>query len=556
MSVFSEMAELLFPNISKTPADYFAMYPARDLPEGACVTRFAPSPTGFLHIGGLYTSLACERTAHLSGGKIFLRIEDTDKKREIADGVSGIIDGLNAFGIEFDEGVTLDGESGVYGPYTQSLRGEIYQSFAKALVAAGRAYPCFMTEDELAEIRAQQEKNKEMTGCYGKYARYRDITVEQARELIAAGREFAVRLYSKGTPDGRISFVDGIKGKIEMAENITDVIILKSDGMPTYHFAHVVDDTLMHVRPVIRADEWIASFPIHFELFSALKQIYPNDVELPEYAHPSPILKEDNGGKRKISKRKDPEASVSYFIEEGYPVSAVREYLMTLLNSDFEEWRAANPDKPLKEFPFSISKMSPSGALFDLRKLDDISKTIISRMTAEQVCDAVLTWAKAYDSALYDVIGADRDKLTAIFSIDRGGPKPRKDLSKWKDVRSWISFFYDDMFEGYCPLPEKVDAQSAEQILAEYKKTYDPRQDKDQWFASVKNICEPLGYSPDVKSYKKQPELFKGHVGDVSTVIRIGVTGRTQTPDLCAVCKILGKDKVFARIDRFIQTIK
>jgi len=545
------LAALLFPHIDKTPEDYLAAYPARDLPQGARVTRFAPSPTGFLHIGGLFSALASALTARQTGGVFILRIEDTDKKREIEDGVTGIIEGLRAFGVRPDEGVTgLLTEEGAYGPYTQSKRRDIYQSFVKRLVEEEKAYPCFLTPDELAAIREKQEAEKKLPGCYGVYARYRDIGLQEAEALIKEGKEYVIRLRSPGTEDGKVSFEDGIKGPIQMAENITDVVLLKSDGLPTYHFAHAVDDTLMRVTHVVRGDEWIASVPIHLQLFEAIGQ------PAPAYAHIAPILKDDQGGRRKISKRKDPEAAVTYFVEEGYPAEAVLEYLLTLLNSDYEDWRRQNPDAERDAFPFSLQKMSASGALFDLLKLADISKTLISRMGGQEVYERILAWAEAFKPDFAALIQRDPAQSTAMLEIDRGGDKPRKDLAKWADAPDYLAYFFDETFPGFCPLPDNLAPADAVAVLRLYQEKYDETLDKDQWFAALKELCPALGFAPEVKLYKKNPGDYKGHVGDVSTVIRIAATGRRQTPDLCSILKILGRDRFFDRVGRFITELE
>lgn len=554
-----DMSELLLSDVQYTPEQYFAKYPKRALDDRVRVTRFAPSPTGFLHIGGLFSAIASERQAHLSNGRFLLRIEDTDKKREVQNGAEGIINSLAKFGVNYDEGIMPDGSSkGEYAPYIQSQRRDIYRSFVKELVKRGVAYPCFLTAEELAGIKDAQEKNKEFPGCYGKYAKYRDITCEQAKELIEQGLEYVIRFRSNGKAGQRISFEDSIKGKIEMDENITDVVLLKSDGMPTYHFAHVVDDTLMGVTDVVRGDEWIASAPIHLQLFDTLAEIYPDRVKRPQYAHIAPILKEENGGKRKISKRKDPEAAVSYFIEEGYPVEAVRNYLMTLLNSDFEDWKRANCDEPLENFPFLLSKMSASGALFDIKKLQDISKTEISLLDGASAAQEVSEWAYAYDREFFKLIASDEDgvivpneRTIRILSIDRGGDKPRKDLSKWSEVKDYISYFFEDLFKRIDSLPDNIKTDDACRILDAYAKTYDERLNKDEWFAGLKTLCEPLGFAAEVKTYKKNPGEYKGHVGDLSTVIRIAVTGRKQTPDLCSICSVMGRTLVMERINSF-----
>lgn len=545
------MAALLFPHITKTAEQYLTeIYPPRQLPEGAMVTRFAPSPTGFLHIGGVFTALVCERLAHQSGGVCFLRIEDTDKKREQQDGVSGIIRGLSAFGIDFDEGVMLNGEEkGAYGPYVQSHRAEIYQCFCKELVEKGLAYPCFCTEEELADIRAQQEVNKVLPGYHGEYARCRSLTVQQVEEKIAAGQPYVVRLRSPGKPGGRIKLRDAIRGEIEMDENIADIVLLKRDGIPTYHFAHVVDDTLMGTTHVVRGDEWVSSAPIHLQLFYVL------GLKPPRFAHVSPIMKEEDGSRRKLSKRKDPEASVEYFVREGYPADAVVEYLLTLLNSNFEDWRKQNKTADCREFPFSLKKMSQSGALFDLLKLDSVSSAVISRMTAEQVLEQSLAWAGQYDKELYDALAADKDYARGIFAIDRGGAKPRKDIAKWSDVRQYVSYFYDGMDERQSePVTNVAPADQAE-ILRAYLAVMDTRDDKDTWFEKIRTVAGQTGFCPDVKQYKADPTGYKGHVGDVSAVLRAALTGRKNTPDLHAIMALLGQEKCVSRINQALEAI-
>lgn len=539
-----KLAELLFPDVTETVEDLEQRFPARDLPEGAKVTRFAPSPTGFLHIGGLFSAFVSVLAAKASGGISFLRIEDTDKKREIEDGVSGIIEGFRAFGIQFDEGVTgFDSEKGNYGPYVQSHRANIYHIVAKKLVQEGLAYPCFCTEDELTELREKQEQAGTLIkGYFGEWAKCRNLSYEEQEARIKAGAPYVLRLRSMGDAERKFSFDDQIRGKIEMPENITDAVLLKTDGIPTYHFAHACDDHFMRVTHVIRGDEWIASVPLHIALFRAC------GFKPVKYAHVAPVMKEDNGGKRKLSKRKDPEAAVSYFVEEGFPKEAVLEYLLTLINSNFEDWRRANPTGTLFEFPFSFKKMSQSGALFDLVKLHDVSKNVISRMDGATVKDNTLAWAKVYDPDFYNLIAADPDYLQAVLSIDRGTAKPRKDIAVWSEVKDSISYLYDAMFTPDYTLPENIAPAEAAAILKAYLEVFSIEDDKDVWFQKIKDLCEPLGYTPNVKEYKKNPDAFKGHVGDVSSVIRIAVTARRNTPDLHAIMQVLGADKVTERL--------
>ncbi len=547
---YTDLAQLLFPHITKTTADYFEAYPKRNLPEGAKVTRFAPSPTGFLHIGGLYAALISERMAHQSGGVFILRIEDTDKKREVEDGVSGIIDGLNYFGVTPDEGfVAKDTQKGNYGTYLQSERGEIYQTFAKDLVEKGLAYPCFCTEEEISAIRAEQEEKKDLPGYHGTYAKCRNLTFEQIKEKIDAGIPYVLRLKSPGSPDKKISYKDLIRGNIEIAENIVDVVILKTDGIPTYHFAHAVDDTLMGTTHVIRGDEWISSVPIHLQLF------YCMGLKAPKYAHIAPIMKEEDGGKRKLSKRKDPEASVSFYGEQGYPKEGVMEYLMNLANSNFEDFRKQNPKADWREFQLNLNKMSNSGCLFDLVKLNDICKNVISRWTAEQVTDAALEWAKEQDAELFELMNRDKAYTTKLFAFDRNPEKPRKDIGKWSEVKDTFSYMFDELFAPAYELPENLQKEDMKAVAEYYKNFFDENADKQVWFDGLKDVAEQFGFAREVKEYKQNPEGFKGHVGDISSVIRVAVTGRMKSPDLHGILTALGKDKVIERLDRFVKEI-
>ncbi|MBQ8784026.1 MAG: glutamate--tRNA ligase [Clostridia bacterium] len=550
---YEKLAELLFPNITKTTEDYEALYPQRDLKEGARVTRFAPSPTGYLHIGGLFGALVDVLTAKATGGVSYLRIEDTDKKREIDDGVSAIINGFNSFGIDFDEGVTgFNQEKGAYGPYTQSQRAEIYQAVAKDLVKKGLAYPCFCTAEELSAIREQQEKGDALIwGYFGKWAKCRDLTFEEIEENIKAGKPYVLRFRSDGQEDKRIFFDDIIRGKIEMPENIIDEVLLKSDGIPTYHFAHACDDHFMRTTHVIRGEEWISSVPKHIALFKAC------GFRVPKYAHTPQVMKidEEDGTKRKLSKRKDPEAAVSYFVEQGFPKESLIEYLLTLLNSNFEDWRRANPTADAFSFPFNLKKMSPSGCLFDLVKLTDVSKNVISVKKAKDIYDALVIWAKEYDEELYSLLTRDEEYAVNILNIDREVPKPRKDIAKWCEVKDYVSYFYDEIYTPDYTFPENLQKEDVAAILKAYLEVVDAADDKDTWFSKIKDLCEPLGFTPNVKEYKKNPDAFKGHVGDVSTVIRIALTSRKNTPDLHAIIALLGNDKVKTRINEAIASL-
>ncbi len=546
MTDTQKIADLLFPEVSAVPQDLEEKYPPRALPEGARVTRFSPSPTGYLHIGGLFGALADYMTAKATDGVFYLRIEDTDKKREIEDGVSGILEGLRAFGITPDEGVTgFDSETGAYGPYTQSKRVEIYHIVAKDLVRRDLAYPCFCTADELTALREQQEKDGALIrGYFGKYAKCRDLSDEEIEANLRAGKPYVLRFRSDGDENRRVRFDDIVRGKIEFPENIIDEVLLKSDGVPTYHFAHVCDDHFMRTTHVLRGEEWLSSVPKHIALFKAC------GFRAPKYAHTPLVLKidEQDGTKRKISKRKDPEAAVSYFVDSGYPKEALIEYLMTLLNSNFEDWRRANPEADIYSFPFNLKKMSVSGALFDLAKLNDISKTVISRMDAQTVFDRTLAWTKTYDKAYATLLESDPQKALGMMALDRGGKKPRKDIAMWSQVRSYFSYMYPALYEKDYTLPENISATDAAAILHDYSEVWSPADEKDVWFEKIKALCAPHGFTPNVKEYKQNPDAFKGHVGDVSTVIRIAVTGRTNTPDLCTILQLLGEETVHARL--------
>ena len=547
------LAELLFPDVKDSIEDLEKRYPERALPEGARVTRFAPSPTGYLHIGAFYTALVNLLTAKASGGTSYLRIEDTDKKREIDDGVSAIINGFKKLGVEFSEGVTGFGtESGDYGPYTQSKRVGIYHTVAKELVKKGLAYPCFCTAEELSVLREQEEKDGALiTGYFGKYAKCRNLSFEEIKEKLERNEPYVLRFRSFGDENRRIVFDDMIRGKIEMPENVIDEVLLKSDGIPTYHFAHVCDDQFMRTTHVIRAEEWLSSVPKHIALFKAC------GFKVPKYAHVSQVMKldEDDGNKRKISKRKDPEAAVSYFFEAGVPKESITEYLLTLINSNFEDWRRANPKASAFDFPFNLKKMSSSGCLFDLVKLADVSKNVISVMDADTVYSYISEWAKEYDPEFYEIFTKNPERSREIVNIDRENPKPRKDIAKWSEVKDYFSYMFNELYTPAFELPENISKDDAAAILKKYRDVYDASDGKDEWFNKLKDICEPLGFTPNVKEYKKSPDSFKGHVGDISTVIRLAVTSRRNTPDLCSIMRLLGKEEALRRIDDTIKSL-
>lgn len=550
---YNKLAELIFPHISQTPEDYEALYPARQLPQGAKVTRLGPSPTGFIHLGNLYGAFVDERLAHQSGGRFYLRIEDTDDKRYVEGAVEIIINSLRFFGINFDEGATMNGDIGHYGDYTQSHRGEIYQCFAKKLVSEGKAYPCFLTEEEIADIRASQEAQKLTPGIYGKWAKSRSLTLDEIEANIKEGKTYVIRLKSDGDmslPEDqirRIQVNDAIRGTLDMPANDQDTVILKATGIPTYHFAHVVDDHLMRTTHVVRGAEWLPSLPIHIELFEKL------GWEPPVYCHTAQLMKlDEEGNKRKLSKRKDPELSLDYYRNQGYHPAAVREYLLTILNSNFEEWRMANPDADINEFEFTTDKMSTSGALFDLNKLNDISKDVLLKISAGDLFDFLKAWAAEFKPEIMHMF-ADRAYLEKILDIGRKETKPRKDHIYAQQMVENISYFFDDMFKLEDSFPAEVEAAGdTEAILTEYLKTYNHGDDQETWFNKIRAIAEKLGYAVKPKDYKKNPDLFKGHVGHVSTVIRVALMGRQQSPDVWEIQQILGEARTRERLQKFI----
>ncbi len=543
---YKDLANLIFPD-SKEISYYEEKYPERDLPEGAIVTRIAPSPTGFTHIGGLYQGLIAKKLAVNTKGVFFVRIEDTDQKREVKNATTEIIESLNKYGLEPDEGMLNETEGkGEYGPYKQSLRKEIYQSYAKYLISIGKAYPCFCTPEEGEQIRQKQEAAKIRPGYYGVWAKCRNITVEEVIEKIKAGEKYIIRFKSPGREDRKIKHHDIIKGNVDFPENDQDIVIIKADGLPTYHFAHAIDDHLMRTTHVIRGDEWLSSVPLHLQLFHEL------GFKTPKYAHIAPIMKNDEGNKRKLSKRKDPEAAVNYYDEEGIPKEAVIEYLLNIANSNFENWRRANPDKSVDEFELQLNKMSVSGALFDMVKLLDVGKTIISRFSAEKVYEESLNWAKKYDKELESLL-EDKEYSLKVLGIERGNKKPRKDIAKWSDVKENISYMYDNkFFETNQNYEYQIinDKQDIEKILDLYiEKYYDENDDKQMWFDKIKELAGELGYAKEVKEFKANPEAYKAHVGDVSTVLRIALTARSNTPDMYEIMQILGKESMQKRFE-------
>ena len=545
---YQALAQLLFPNVTDTPEALEERFPLRQVPEGAVITRMAPSPTGFVHLGNLVQGLTSERMAHQSGGVLFLRVEDTDAKREVPGAVEVLIDTLKHYGIAFDEGATHDGDSGVYGPYRQRQRAAIYHVYAKKLVLDGMAYPCFATEEELAAMREKQEAAKENTGYYGKYAMWRDRSIEDIQAQLDAGNPWVLRFRSTGSIENQFKFDDLVKGKLTITENDIDHVLLKSDGIPTYHFAHAVDDHLMRTTHVVRGDEWLPTLPFHIQLFKAL------GFKLPKYVHIGPLMKMDGTSKRKLSKRKDPELALTFYKAEGFPVKAVYEYIMTILNSNFEDWRRANPDAPATAFPFSPKKLNPAGSLFDYAKLVDVSKNVISRMGAEEVYGLLTEWAQEFDPDFGRKLAADPAFATAILAIGRGGKKPRKDLAVWKDAKEYMGFFYDE----YLTKPvfdEKFSKETVKTALEKFVAVYDYNDDSAAWFDKVKAITEEMGFTTDMKAYKADPTAFPGTVADISTFIRQAVTGKTNAPDLHTVMQILGKEKSLQRIHATIANL-
>lgn len=548
-----KLADLLYPN-ARPIKQWFERYPERKLAKGAQVTRFAPSPTGFLHIGGVYMALVATTIAQQTRGVCMLRIEDTDQNREVRGGIDAIVNGINAFGLKFDEGkLSINSEVGDYGPYVQSKRTDIYRSFAREMVLRGKAYPCFCTAQDLNDMRAEQEKNKQNPGYYGQYAKCRNLTFEQIEANIKAGKKWVLRFKCPYTIDDKMQTHDLVRGDRFIPCNYNDVVIMKSDGTPPYNFAHVVDDTLMHTTLVVRGDEWLSSLTEHLQLFEAL------GLTPPQYAHTSTIQKIDlvTGERRKISKRKDPEANVEFFVRLGYPDKAILDYLMTLANSNFEDWRNKNPTAPLSDFVFEISKINTSGALFDIVKLNDVSKNTISTMKASDVYKMAFEWAKKYDTQLAELMAQDPDYYTAILNIDRDIAKPRKDISHWAELKSIYNYMFDDGFDAKSVVfPEKFNQNQIKYVLSNYEKYFNAQDDQSTWFNHIKDLAEVMGFAREVKDYKKAPDAYPGHCGDVSTILRVALTGRTMTPNLYDICKLLGKNRIQNRLQQVLANIK
>jgi glutamyl-tRNA synthetase len=539
-----EISNLLYPNIVKTPKDVFVKYPKRDLNKESLVVRFAPSPTGFLHLGSVYTSLINRKLANQTKGVCILRIEDTDKTREIEGGVDLILNGLSDFGVDFDESVN----GGDYGPYIQSKRKEIYKIFAKDMVARGVAYPCFASLKELDEIRNKQEELGVRTGYYGTFAKWRDASVDDIKTALDEGKKFVIRLRSTGDFEKKFEFDDEIKGRCTFSENDMDIVLLKSDGLPIYHFAHPIDDTLMGINLVIRTTEWFPSVPIHLEIFDKL------NFERINYAHPSPLMVMDNGNRRKLSKRKDPEADSRFFLKHGYPVTGIVEYFLNIMNSNFSDWRIQNPKKNYSEFELKLEKFNKAGALFDMVKLEAVCKDYVARLSATELYEKIFHWAQKNDSELVKRMENNRDYCIRILNIEREGNQIRKDIFKWEDVYEQFSIFFDDMFDELdrVEFPENVNKEDVKIIVEKFLRSYDSNDNVNDWFSKIKEIGEELGYTSDYKAYKESPDKYKGKVGDVAMVLRIALTKKSKTPDLYQVMQVMGEEKVRQRLNKFV----
>ena len=544
---YQKLADLLYPN-ADTAEKIEALYPPRNLPQDAEVTRFAPSPTGALHIGHFFQTLCDTFISKSTGGIFYFRIEDTDKKREIKGSVESTIQTLHDFGIDYDEGVTLEGEKGAYGPYRQSERTHIYEAFAKKLVASGRAYPCFCEKAEnFEEIEEKRADLLEETSTLQQVDPCRDLTLEQVENNLKNGKAFALRLRSLGNPDKTFEFVDTVKGKREIRENNKDIVLIKSNGLPVYAFAHAVDDHLMGTTLVVRGEEWWPSLASHLEVFDAL------GFKRLKYAHNPVICKLDDGAKRKLSKRKDPEADMRFFLEVGYPTTAIKEYLLNLANSNFEPWRKANPLAKIEEFPFSAKKITPSNPMFDFAKLNDISKTYISKLSAETVYEMASKWAKVYDHEFYTTLTKDPLYTTKVLNIDRDTPKPRKDIAKMQDTKSVWGYMFDEIFETLSYNLENTNIENLKEVCKNYLNIVNFTHTKDEWFNAIKEMSASLGYATDNKAYKANPEQFKGNVALVCEYIRIALTTQKDSPDLYSIISVLGEEKVKARLNKILK---
>ena len=542
-----ELASLIFPNARDDIDFYEKKYPERNLGPDAVVSRFAPSPTGFVHMGSLLTAFIESFVPKITGGIFYLRIEDTDGKRSVENGVNGIIKDLKDFNIEINEGMTSENTwIGEYGPYIQSERKEIYEAYAKKLISEGLAYPCFCTEEDLTTMREKQEHKKTRIGYYGNWAKCRNLTNEERAERIKNGEKYVIRLKSPGKFENKVILNDLVRGKIEMPENDIDVVLIKGDGLPIYHFAHVIDDHLMRTTHVLRGEEWVSSYPIHTQLFNILR------FKEPKYGHLGLVMKiDETGARRKLSKRKDPEAAVSYYHEKGIPIEAVKLYLLTIANSNFEAWLDANPNASIYDFKFDFKKMSDSGSLFDIEKLLNISKNYISKLSAKEVYDNLLKYTEEYDKDFNELITKYKEYTTNILNIEREQKKPRKDYASYKDIKNHIWYMYDELFNSNEYEFQKItDKQEINTVLNTYiTKYYNESDDKETWFNKIKELCDKLNYASNMKEYKENPDKFKGNVADVSTVIRVALTTKSMTPDLYEIMKLLGKERIMNRIN-------
>jgi len=547
-----KLANLLFPEPLPTPEELEAKFPPRNLPEGTMVTRLAPSPTGFMHIGTVYAALLNHKLARQTKGVFFLRQEDTDKKREVEGAVELVVESLAEFGVIADEGLTLSGEKGDYGPYTQSQREKFYHAFAKQMLAEGKAYACFCTSEELEAISQKQSQMKLKPGYYKDWAVWRNKPMEEVEKALAEGKKstMVIRFRNEGNSIKRNKVEDLIKGKLELPEDDSDIVLIKSDGLPTYHFAHLVDDHLMRTTHVIRGDEWFASLPLHLQLFKAM------GWAAPKYAHIAPIQKLDEGNRRKLSKRKDPEASVSYYFDQGYPVSGIIEYLFTVADSTFEPWRKQNPGASLTDYELKIKNIGNSGALLDFKKLDNICTGYVGQLSPEQSYDLALAWAKQHDHELAELM-ENHPYWLAIFGLEKDNPNQRKDLAKWSSVKSYYGFFIDQLYQNInwdlAVLMPNTLLETQKLACQKYLEVFNPSDSKDTWLSKVKKIAEELGYAPEVKLFKESPDKYKGHFGEITQIYRIILTGRAQSPDLYEIIRVLGKDKTIERLEAFLR---
>ncbi len=549
MKPYVRLADMLFPQVKTKAEEIIALYPSRKLPAGAMVTRLAPSPTGELHVGSLYAAFLSYRLAKQSGGVFYIRLDDTDQKREVGGASSRIPMELRQFGIAYEEGFfATDSEFGEYGPYIQSLRKEIYHVFAKRLVEEGKAYPCFCSEEALDQMRKEQKRQGVDIGYYGEWAIHRQIELEEVKLELGSGKKFTLRLKSPGNMDRRVRFDDLFKGTISMPENIQDIVLLKSDGLPTYHFAHAVDDHLMHTTHVLRGDEWLSSYPIHRQLFEVL------GWEPPVYGHLAPIMKKEGASKRKFSKRKDQDGHAAYYRALGIPPLALREYYMRLINSGYEDWRNADPLLPLEAYEIDLHHLGNSGPVFDMEKLHDIAKDIIAAMDAGSVLEALMEWAKEYDPSFYAVLCRDQPYARNVLGIGRGIAKPRKDISKWSEVRMQFKYFWDEFINADPPLLSYGIHEAA--LLRIYAEEYDPSQPKDAWYSHLKTMAEKLGYTCDKKAYAVNPTAYKGTLADAASILRFALTGREKSPDLYDIMQVMGKKRVIARLTQASENCK